>query len=143
MGLSIKEQREIIRAKKRNKSKKIQKKIDRYKLSAEKLRLNQLKLNSPNEKKFRYLLIEHGIKYIWQKPFSNLERYICVDFFLPEKNIVIEIDGEEHNNKVDYDLKRTLYLKNSHGIKKVIRITNNQIANNFNQIKDFVLAKLK
>jgi len=34
-----------------------------------------------------------------------------VDFYVKSLGIVIEIDGESHNNKEDYDLKREGYFK--------------------------------
>ena len=35
-----------------------------------------------------------------------------VDFYCPELNLVIEIDGSSHNDKVKYDKKRENYLTN-------------------------------
>ena len=52
----------------------------------------------------------------WQKAWSKFMRqrmiwpYI-VDFYCKELNLVIEIDGETHNYKQDYDEKRIKYLK--------------------------------
>ena len=34
-----------------------------------------------------------------------------VDFYCAEKKLVIEIDGESHNEKVEYDARRDEYLK--------------------------------
>lgn len=33
-----------------------------------------------------------------------------VDFYCPELNLVIEIDGSSHNDKIEYDEKREQYL---------------------------------
>jgi very-short-patch-repair endonuclease len=43
-----------------------------------------------------------GYQFMRQKPIGN---YI-VDFFCSKLKLVIEIDGESHSNKQDYDLKR-------------------------------------
>jgi very-short-patch-repair endonuclease len=59
---------------------------------------------------------------LWQqlrnKQFNNLDfdrqkiigNYI-VDFFTSNKNVVIEVDGDSHDFKVEYDAKRDDYLK--------------------------------
>lgn len=48
-----------------------------------------------------------GCDFHRQKPIGN---YI-VDFFCPELNLVIEIDGPSHGEKIDYDLKRQKFLE--------------------------------
>jgi very-short-patch-repair endonuclease len=35
-----------------------------------------------------------------------------VDFYVKKLGLIVEIDGESHNNKEDYDEKRENYLKN-------------------------------
>ncbi len=51
-----------------------------------------------------------------------------VDFFCSEKNLVIEIDGWQHKEAVEYDEERTRYLE-SLGLK-VLRFWNNEINGN-------------
>jgi|SRR5699024_5624388 len=62
-----------------------------------------------------------------------------VDFYSPELNLAVEVDGESHyfNSGKEHDKKRTQFL-NSFGIK-VVRFTNEQICNNL----DGVLKVLK
>lgn len=50
-----------------------------------------------------------------------------VDFYCPEEKLVIELDGQVHNNPVteDYDYKRDKILK-GYGMK-VIRFENNLV----------------
>ncbi|MBP5794939.1 MAG: endonuclease domain-containing protein [Alphaproteobacteria bacterium] len=48
-----------------------------------------------------------GYRFVKQKPIG---KYI-VDFYCPEKQLVIEIDGWTHNHKIKYDQKRDEYLK--------------------------------
>jgi very-short-patch-repair endonuclease len=156
MGYSIEEQRQRIRARNKLlglteqsfiKPKKKTKKKDksvlfRNKKKAYKLMENQLNLKSPNEIIFKTLLIENGIKHTWQKPFFDIDRYVCVDFYFPESNIVVEIDGSEHNDRQQYDLERTMYLKKVHGVKEVLRVTNKQLALNHEEVIDLLFDKL-
>ncbi|MFV1975771.1 MAG: endonuclease domain-containing protein [Candidatus Scalindua sp.] len=54
-----------------------------------------------HKKKFK------GLDFDRQKIIGN---YI-VDFYCPNQNVVIEIDGSSHNNKQEYDEERDAYLK--------------------------------
>lgn len=53
---------------------------------------------SKGENKIRKYLEENNINYIYQKSFNDLKykRSLFFDFYLPEKNICIEFDGEQH-----------------------------------------------
>ena len=64
-----------------------------------------------------------SIKFRRQHPVYNF----IVDFYCHEYKLVIEVDGEIHNDEIAsrYDLSRTEVL-NNFGLK-VIRFTNNQI----------------
>ena len=62
-----------------------------------------------------------GFTFLRQKP---LNRFI-VDFYCSELNLAVEIDGNSHNKKKEYDIARDIFLKQI-GIK-TIRFTNNQI----------------
>lgn len=48
-----------------------------------------------------------GFKFTRQKPIGN---YIA-DFYCAEKNLVIEIDGWTHDEKIEYDTNRDKYMK--------------------------------
>jgi len=48
-----------------------------------------------------------GVRFTKQKVIGN---YIA-DFYCPEKNMVIEIDGWSHDNKYEYDKERDEYMK--------------------------------
>ncbi len=69
---------------------------------------------------------------------------MCVDFYFPEKNLVIEIDGKEHNKDwvIVKDALRDEYIKTVHNVKSIWRITNKQLANDIDNVKEFVLSKL-
>ena len=67
-----------------------------------------------------------GLKFRRQHPISN---YIA-DFYCNEKTLVIEVDGNIHNEPAikEYDKARTQVL-NSMGIQ-ILRFTNDEIKNN-------------
>lgn len=63
----------------------------------------------------------HGFRFLRQRP---IDMYI-VDFYCPELCLVIEIDGEIHKNRKEYDEKRTSILR-SYDLQ-VIRFSNNEV----------------
>lgn len=63
---------------------------------------------SKGEEKIIFLLIQLQIPFITQKRFENCifpdtNRQLVFDFYLPEYNILIEYDGEQHFHKVRND----------------------------------------
>jgi very-short-patch-repair endonuclease len=76
-----------------------------------------------------------GMKFFRQYSFGS---YI-LDFYCPEKNLAVELDGGHHNQPEgrEYDTVRTNYL-NVHGVE-VARFWNNEVLGNM----DGVLACLK
>jgi len=76
-----------------------------------------------------------GMKFFRQYSFGS---YI-LDFYCPEKKLVVELDGGQHNQPEDreYDAVRTNYL-NAHGVE-VVRFWNNEVLGNM----DGVLACLE
>ena len=109
------------------------------------LKQEQLKLKNKNEVIFKNILDEFNIDYIWQQPFYNGDRYVCVDFYFESTKIVVEIDGKEHyqSHNLKKDKIRTRYLKEVHGIKEVLRIDNMQLYYNKNDIIELLLDKLE
>ncbi len=103
------------------------KKLKSREKQAKHLSLQQIKNDNPTERLLRFALQKANIDYDYQKPFFSLERYVCVDFYLPESNVVIEVDGTIHVKREVYDIKRTIYLKRKHGVSRVVRFTNKQI----------------
>lgn len=63
-----------------------------------------------------------GLKFKRQVPIGN---YI-VDFLCPELSLIIELDGSQHLENIDYDIERTNYLE-SLGFK-VLRIMDNEFS---------------
>ncbi len=68
-----------------------------------------------------------------------IENYI-VDFVCRDKKLIIEIDGSQHIDAVEYDQKRTNYLK-AKGYK-VIRFWNNEIFTNIQIVLEKILYTL-
>ena len=91
---------------------------------AQELRKNQ----TPFEKRFWYGILSNknfkNLKWTRQKPIGN---YI-VDFFCSKLMLAVEIDGDTHTDRVEYDKKREEEL-NKLGVD-VVRYSNVDIENN-------------
>ena len=62
-----------------------------------------------------------GLKFRRQVPIGAF----YVDFFCSDSNLIIELDGESHEGRQKYDMRRSLYLE-SCGYR-VFRITNDDV----------------
>ena len=69
-----------------------------------------------------------GVKFRRQHAIGN---YI-VDFCAPRRKLIIELDGSGHLERGEYDTQRTNFLE-SRGYK-VLRIWNNDVSNNINDV---------
>lgn len=80
-----------------------------------------------------------GIDFDRQKITGN---YI-VDFYIKKLGLVIEIDGESHNNKENYDLKRENYML-SQGVL-IFKTTNFRILHDLDnvmkELEHFIIEK--
>jgi len=107
------------------------------------LKARQLRNNmTPQEKKLWYYLRNNQInncRFRRQYPVGN---YI-VDFVCRSKNLIIEIDGGQHNEQqsIKYDDMRTNYLK-TRGFN-VIRFWNNEIDGNIEGVVNKIAEYLK
>jgi len=63
-----------------------------------------------------------------------------VDFVCLEKRLIIELDGGQHVEKIEYDATRTLKLK-ADGFQ-VLRFWNNEIFNNMDSVLECVYEAL-
>ena len=79
-------------------------------------------------------LKNYDIKFLKQKPIGN---YI-VDFYCSKANLVIELDGSQHYNKINIekDTERTKHLE-QYGIT-VLRIPNNMVNHNFEVVCKYI-----
>jgi len=78
-----------------------------------------------------------GLKFIKQKIVFN---YI-LDFYCSELVLAIEIDGESHVTKLDYDKVRDDFIQ-SCGIK-VVRLSNSDVLNNLAGVREFLVRKIE
>ncbi len=74
---------------------------------------------------FKDFLDKHNIYYKFQKGFL-IPFHRIVDFYLPKKKIIIEIDGEIHENLKADDLNKDYSFLKDRGFK-TIRIKNSEI----------------
>ena len=81
---------------------------------------------SDTEHRFWYQINNNklGVKFRRQQPFGSY----CVDFVCHELKLVIELDGDQHAENIEYDNKRTRFIE-SQGYK-VIRIANSELTKN-------------
>ncbi len=77
-----------------------------------------------------------GYKFRRQVPIGN---YI-VDFVCLSQKIVIELDGSQHMNDMNYDNRRTQYLA-LHGFK-VVRFWNNEVLTQTNAVLETLTLTL-
>lgn len=62
---------------------------------------------------------EHKIKNTHEK------KVYYADFYFPDKNLIIELDGSQHKNTIEKDQQRDEYIKKYYGLK-IIRITHKE-----------------
>lgn len=80
-------------------------------------------------------------QFKFRRQFS-IDRYI-VDFFCPQANLVIELDGDAHctGEAVEYDKIRNEYMR-SLGLT-VLRFTNDEVRENLEGVLEMISAHLK
>lgn len=66
----------------------------------------------------------HGIKFRRQVPFGTF----IADFASHEARLIVELDGGQHDERADYDARRTAFL-NGEGYR-VLRFWNNDVLTN-------------
>ena len=64
-----------------------------------------------------------------------------VDFVCPEKRLIVELDGGQHLEQFDYDLKRTGFLERKG--YQVIRFWNNEVINELEMVLEEIIRKLE
>ncbi|MCA9234443.1 MAG: endonuclease domain-containing protein [Planctomycetales bacterium] len=74
-----------------------------------------------------------GLKFRRQHP---IEPYI-VDFYCAEVQLIVELDGESHNGREDYDRQRSEYLGRL-GFR-VIRVSNDDVLHNLEGAVAYIL----
>lgn len=91
------------------------------------------------ERAMRNELEKNKIIFVEQYPIRCKYGYI-VDFFIPDKNIIVECDGETwHPMGNSHDRKRDFYLKNRGFI--ILRFRGEQILNNIQSCIEIIQSK--
>ena len=87
---------------------------------------------------WKYLRLRQfeGHKFRRQQPIG---KYI-VDFVCFEKRLVVEVDGGQHSEQIDYDLKRSAWLEKQ-GFR-VLRFWDNQVLKEIEGIKEMIIGAL-
>ena len=84
---------------------------------------------SPLEEKMKAFLNEHYIDYEEQKIFyiyaddGWIIRYYIADFFIPDKDLIIEVDGKFHDEQKQKDKTRTRIIQENYPMVEVLRFT--------------------
>ena len=103
-------------------------------------RSKELRSNMTDHEKILWYKINNnqlGYKFRRQQPIGN---YI-VDFVCFEGNLIIELDGSGHAQKVEYDANRDQFLQNQ-GFR-ILRLWNNEFAENVDGIMDYIVELLR
>jgi len=77
-----------------------------------------------------------GMKFKRQKPIGN---YIA-DFVCYEHNLIIEVDGGQHQDNIDYDQRRDKWLQ-EHGYT-VLRFWNNDVLQQIESVLEAIRIAL-
>lgn len=84
---------------------------------------------SIGEKKVKEILEDLKIKYIKQQPIKDVGGYknLFFDFYLPEYNLYIEYDGEQHYKLIEFfnGKNEFMVVKKRDGVKNMYVISNN------------------
>ena len=107
--------------------------IELLEKSALNIRKQLIKNQTQSEKRFKAMLKMCDIEYEFQKIFYTLDdfkKFCVVDFYLPKKNMVIEIDGGVHDNAKNKaeDSKRSRLLRRKFKVE-IVRVNNYQLSN--------------
>ena len=66
-------------------------------------------------------------------------KYI-VDFCAPRRKLIVELDGSQHLNQIEYDQQRTIYLE-SLGYR-VLRFWNNEVASQIDRVLEVIWGEI-
>lgn len=100
--------------------------------------------NATNAEKQLYNMLKNfGVKFKFQHPIYNkdkngiINKFYIADFYLPDSNTIIEVDGGYHlsAHQKTLDSFRTNNIKYYHPGMKVLRIRNTEIANGIKAMK--------
>lgn len=82
---------------------------------------------SPLEERMKTFLEDNYINFEEQKVFyicandGYILRYYIADFYIPDKKIIIEVDGKFHDDHKQHDKRRTQEIQEQHPDVEVLR----------------------
>jgi very-short-patch-repair endonuclease len=79
-----------------------------------------------------------GFEFRRQYPMG---RFI-VDFYCPSSSLIVEVDGDTHAERAEYDEARTQWIESEHHCR-VIRFTNEEIDRNLDAVLGAIAAAVK
>lgn len=95
------------------------------------------------EERMQTLLEEYGIEYEPQKIFyiyaddGWIIRYYIADFYIPDSNVIIEVDGKFHNDQRLHDKTRTRTIQKQYPGVEVLRFTWDDLSDK-DKMKDLI-----
>ena len=104
----------------------------------------ELTMNATSAEKHFYKILESlGIKFWFQYPIfnkdrsGNIKKFYIADFYLPDSNTIVEIDGGYHNSREQklWDTIRSWKIKENHKNVSIVRITNGTVFNGIKLMK--------
>ena len=104
-------------------------------------RARQLRGNSTNAERLLWSKLRDrrlmGLKFRRQRPMGP---YI-LDFLCVERKLVIELDGGQHQQRIEYDGRRTRWLRSR--AYTVLRFWNNEVLEDIDAVIDSILLVLR
>lgn len=97
--------------------------------SAESRASEMLVWPSPLEDRMKIILDAYKIRYEQQKIFyihaqdGWITRYYIADFFIPHRNLIIEVDGKFHEHQKQHDRNRTKDIQKEYPMIDVVRFS--------------------
>jgi very-short-patch-repair endonuclease len=79
----------------------------------------------------------NGVRFRRQHPID----FFIADFYCHEARLVVEIDGEIHEDNKDYDDRRSAAMEKY--LVKVIRFTNSEVENKIEQVINLIKAQTR
>ena len=110
-------------------------------MSAKRTRARQLRKNPTDAErllwqKLRFWQVD-GCKFRRQQPLGNF----IVDFVCLEKRLIIEVDGGQHAEHVNYDTDRDAWLRNQ-GFG-ILRFWNNDVLKKIDSVMEMIAKNLQ
>lgn len=97
--------------------------------SAESRASEMIAFPSKLEEMMKLILNAHHIVYQFQKIFyihahdGWITRYYIADFFVPHRNLIIEVDGKFHEHQKQHDRNRTKDIQKEYPMIDVVRFS--------------------